>query len=242
MRILIKFRKAAEIEYTQYQLQSLVYNLVRTTGFFTIHSLPRSQPRFFSFSQIFSSGGSLVLVIASPIGELIKEMKRKLEETSALRIGNFLLEIQRVSFVKIPFSLPVVLKTETPIVVRVPKYRFKEYGLQLDKDYPYFYWRPLEDREVPLEPFVRQLEARIWKNYKLFTGSEVEEKPIFSRFVFRKSIDLPYFKNGRKISRPGTLWELEIGTGIKKELISFILDTGLGELASQGYGFVNIKN
>jgi CRISPR/Cas system endoribonuclease Cas6 (RAMP superfamily) len=53
-------------------------------------------------------------------------------------------------------------------------------------------------------------------------------------------VDVPYYKGDRKISRIGTIWEFELNPGLRGDFLRFIIDTGIGELNSQGYGFVNI--
>jgi CRISPR-associated endoribonuclease Cas6 len=39
----------------------------------------------------------------------------------------------------------------------------------------------------------------------------------------------------------GTLWEFVFNPNLDKKLINFILDVGLGERNSLGFGFVNLK-
>lgn len=240
MRVLIKFKNKEKPQFNQYQLQSLVYSLIKKAGFEKIHQLDQNQPRFFNFSQLFfDNQNQLSLIISSPIKELILNINSLFKKDLSLSLNQKELFVLQSKAFEQTFKRPVFLKTETPIIVRVPKDNFSKYQLNLDKNYSYFYWRPKKD--VPFEPFIKQLEDRVWKNYKLFTGKEPKEEPIFSRFIFKKTIDLPYFKKGKKISRIGTLWEFEINHQIGDNIIRFILDTGLGELTSQGYGFVNIK-
>ncbi|MEO0119178.1 MAG: CRISPR-associated endoribonuclease Cas6 [candidate division WOR-3 bacterium] len=241
--MIIKFNKKEKIPYTQNQLQGFVYRLVRNIGYNEIHNLSPKLPRFFSFSQLFlAKDGYLTFVISSPFNELIKEISKSLKKDEIVRIGNNFLTILSVDLFKPQFKPPIIIKTETPIIVRIPKKNFELYGIKLDKDIEYFYWRPKPG--IPFEPFVKQLEARIYKQYKLFTGKEkIKEYPIFYKFIYKKTIDLPFYYKNSKISRPGTLWEFEINPNLPKSLINFIIDVGLGELASQGYGFVNlVKN
>jgi len=185
---------------------------------------------------------NLALIIASPINDLIKSIKTFLIKNRVAILNKVPLVVDSIKTIKYNFKPPIIIKTETPIIVRIPQEKFDIYGIKLDKNYKYFYWRPIENKHIPLEPFIKQLEARIYKNYKLFTNNEkIEEIPIFVKFKYKKTIDLPYFKKSKKISQPGTLWEFEVNPDISYNLIKFILDTGLGELTSQGYGFVSLK-
>lgn len=240
MRVIIKFDKKEKILYTQNHLQGFVYNLIRNSGYGKIHDIHPKFPRFFNFSQLFLSKDSyLCFVISSPLKDLIIRISKILKKKDIVRVNNNFLSILSVSLFKPIIEPPITIKTETPIIVRIPKKNFKLYGINLEKDVQYFYWRPKPG--IPLEPFVKQLEARVYKQYKLFTGKEdIKEYPIFYKFIYKKTVDVPFFYKNQKYSRPGTLWEFEINPQLSKNLINFIIDIGLGELTSQGYGFVNL--
>lgn len=231
---------------TQDQLQGFAYFLIKQAGFEKLHNLPQNLPRFFNFSQIFGGkkkDDNFYFIFSTPLNPLIDKILTLKLLDKEVRVGQNLFVVEKVKMIKYKLREPFRLVAETPIIVRVPANRFKDYGLELDKKYKWFYWRPLMGKNVPFRPFINQLESRVYKLFKLFKGlGKIEERPIFSKFLFKKSIDLPYFKNGHKLSRIGTLWEFEIFPKADKELIYFILDTGLGELTSQGYGFVNLGN
>jgi len=244
MRLIIKFNKKEKIRYAQQQLQGFIYSLLNKAGYSSFHDIHQKLPRFFNFSQLFlGKDGYLTLVISSPINDLIKSLFKSINKKEIFRIANDFLEILAVSFYDYYLSSNkqiIKIKTETPIVVRIPREKYDDYLLpQNFSKYPYFYWRPLKG--VPFEPFVKQLEARIYKEYKLFAGkANIKEFPIFYTFRYIKTLDVPFFEKGKKISRPGTMWEFTLNPALNKKLTKFIIDTGLGELNSQGYGFVNV--
>lgn len=244
MRIIIYFKNTKKPRYKQNQLSGLVYRIIKNSGYSWIHDIPQKYPRFFSFSQLFLAKNKLALIFASPIRDLVISFKNFLNQNKLLSINKSPLLIDKIITLKYKFEKdkPIIIKTETPVIVRIPKEKFQEYGLNFEKEYKYFYWRPLKEKRIPLEPFTKQLEARIYKNFKLFTGKEdIKEIPIFIQFKYIKAIDLPIYKNNKKISQPGTLWEFTINPEVSYNLVNFILDTGLGELNSQGYGFVSLK-
>lgn len=241
MRLLIKFNSQQKTYYRQNQLTGLVYFLIGQSGFGSLHDLAQKNYRFFNFSQLFLADSYLSLIFSSPIEPLIEALRKVLRATEQVNLNGSILRIKEVTVLSTKIFSSVLLKTETPVVVRIPKERYKEYGLKLTKPYPYFYWRPITGKSIPFEPFIRQLEGGAYKKYKLFTGRKIEEEPIFTKFIYKKTVDLPYFKNDQKISRIGTLWEFEINPEIDKKIVEFILDVGLGELNSQGYGFMSIK-
>ncbi len=244
----LAFEKKEFVVPTQDQLQGFAYFLIKQAGFDKLHDLPQNLPRFFNFSQVFRgkarANSSYYFIFSSPLHPLLEGIFQSSIEGQKVKIGNNWFRVEEIKRnIRYNLTPPVRLVTETPIIIRVPSYRFKEYGIELEgKKYPWFYWRPLEGKSVPFKPFIKQLEARVYKLYRIFKGLEdLDEEPIFSKFFFLKSVDLPYFKDGRKISRIGTLWEFEVFPYIQEDLVCFILDTGLGELTSQGYGFVNLK-
>ena len=242
-RIIISFNNNSNLKFNQHHLQSLVYSLIDSAGFRHIHDLPIGEPRFFNFSQLFKTRkGHLNLIITSPNDNLIINIDEILQKYTKLKLNGHLLNVTNTKVIQKESNLTnIKIKTETPIIVRIPKENFRNYQLVLEKDYPYFYWRPLKNVNIPLDPFVKQLESRIYKLYKIYYENfNIPEKSIFETFNYIKSIDFPYNKNGNKIHRIGTLWEFKPYACIDGKLINFILDTGLGELTSQGYGFVNL--
>lgn len=239
MRLLITFQNQTRPLYTQNQLFGFVYNLIEKAGFGSLHDI-KDQYKFFNFSQLFISQGNLKLLISSPFDPLIHNIHMYLANNNVFMLNNHQLTISTARIFKLHIEHPITIKTETPIIIRVEQDKYDYYGIKLKKPYKYFYWRPLENADIPLEPFIKQLTDSVYKKYKQFAGKELEEKLLFSQWEYEKTIDLPYYKNGQKIPRPGTLWKFNCSVDIPENMIQFILDTGLGEHNSQGYGFVNI--
>lgn len=240
MRVIITFDKREKINYLPHQLQGFVYFLIRKSGYSSIHDLPQKLPRFFNFSQLFiNKSNYLTLIVSSPLKDLIKKIYYSLKVNDIVRIANQLIRVHELKIIdrKIDKGKVIRIRTETPIILRIPRERYSDYSLpeSLSK-FPYFYWRPGEG--IAIEPFIRQLEARVYKQYKIFTGNNIKEVPIFLSFRYIKTVDFPFFHKGQKYSRPGTLWEFELNPSLPIKLIKFIVDVGLGELNSQGYGFV----
>lgn len=240
MRIIFSFDFKKFIKPRQNELQGFIYSLIKKTKFKFLHNLPQKESRLFSFSQIFSQKKrqDYSLIFASPISELVKSLYNLNFRNTKIGENDGQLKGKRI--INFHLNYPLSLKTETPIILRIPKEKYSLYGLKLVKLYPYFYWRPHREN-ISFEPFIQQLEAGVYKKYKLFTGREITEQPIFSKFLYKKTLDLPYFKDGEKIFRIGTLWEFGVNPSIDLNLVRFIMDTGLGELNSQGYGFMSVK-
>jgi|GEM_PF-1266078 len=261
MRLLIKFDISGNrdsFSYKQNHLQGLVYNLIRLAGYSELHRLRQGLPRFFNFSELFftKGAGDLALIICSPVRGVMLSLKRVVEAKGSVYIGDRVLDVKGLKVFDVKIKEPIYIRTETPVIVRIRSDRYKDYGISPDLKAPYFYWRPGKYCSV-LEPFVVQLEANIYRKYRLFRAmvdrerfkevdvsvseaGRVREKPIFMRFRYIKTVDVPYYRGDRKISRIGTIWEFELNPKLDRDFLRFIIDTGIGELNSQGYGFVNL--
>lgn len=249
MRILIKFKECELIDYRQNHLQGLVYNLLRLAGFGDVHKLPGRYPRFFNFSQLFlSKDKKLTLIISSPIRDLILSIGDVLKVKDEFYIYDKIIQVEGYKVFEPRLDVPIFVRTETPVIVRIPRSKYELYGLRISPEIPYFYWRPGK-YDAPFGPFVIQLEANLYRKYRLYLarnrgfGSSGErfkvEMPVFMGFKYIKTVDVPYYRGSVKISRPGTIWEFELNHKLPDKFLRFIIDIGVGELNGQGYGFLN---
>ena len=173
---------------------------------------------------------------------LLNDMQNKY-----LRVGN--MEFEIVGKEKVSFSLKkeqsFSLLAGTPIIVRIPDVKFKQYGIKLPKEYAYYYWR----KEYPLDLFIFQLEKGLIKKYndfcdykKIANNIESESVNFFEKCKFKKQISIRVKLDGSDFTLIGTLWEFEFRSSTNRELIQFAMDVGLGERNSLGFGFMNLNN
>jgi CRISPR-associated endoribonuclease Cas6 len=264
-----------------YHLQGLVYSLIRKGGRSDVHG--RSGYKFFCFSNIFpyhekfERGMEENLLISSPDPSLISAICQALEVEKET---NFVLEVGRsMRFsitkvegpfrVRVPIGSPVRVRSATPIVIRIPSWRYADYGIFSNR--PFENWRAT----LPLEAFVKQVRDNMEKKFKDFTIQGKDSAPsegpldrvfvkktIFSNkskeeeaqiaFRFPEIISYTYLK---PVSKPitirrekqqiiGSMWEFDLTARNKSEVdvIAFMLDCGLGERNSLGFGFLNTMN
>jgi CRISPR-associated endoribonuclease Cas6 len=133
----------------------------------------------------------------------------------------------------------VTLTSGTPIIVRIPRYRYEEYGIEPKKNYEYAYWRT----EYTPTVFLKQLEENLTKKYGEYTGEQVKADAIFERLKFRKQVAFPIRIGGNESPIIGSLWEFHFITlgSQKRDMLQFALDAGFGEMNSLGFGFMNRK-
>jgi CRISPR-associated endoribonuclease Cas6 len=131
-----------------------------------------------------------------------------------------------------------VISAGTPIVIRIPRYRCGEYTITPERDYAYVYWR----KEYTPTAFIKQLEDNLAKKYMEYSGMKVESFPLFERLRFRKQVAVPLQMRSEETTVIGTLWDFHIQAlnDLKRDILQFGLDAGLGEMNSLGFGFVNL--
>ncbi|MFH1773937.1 MAG: CRISPR-associated endoribonuclease Cas6 [Methanobacteriota archaeon] len=245
MRLLIKLKALKDCAYdiTYYpKMQGFVYSLLKDTEYSSLHD--KKAYKFFSFSNIFpasdfKSGDERRFMISSPDEKLIETFKNRLTKLEQAAIGEMLFRIKEVAALNPKITKSCTLKTGTPIVIRIPKENYAEYGISPPKNYDYLYWR----KNYSFNAFLRQLEDNLFKKYSEFYGLPAEPSQIFEQFKFLKPVSIPIPIDGKNVSIIASLWEFIFGyiDREKQKLLQFGLDAGFGELNSIGFGFMNIR-
>ncbi len=253
LRVLVEFEALSSFPYDlayHHNLQGFIYALLRGTRHAGLHD--KDGYRLFSFSNLIppspmvKEGSRRSLLIASPEGDFIGTLCEGLTRLvgQEVRIGKMRFRLREFK----PFHarLPddgfgeFTLSAGTPIVVRIPRYRYQEYGIEPKKNYEYAYWR----KEYTPTPFIKQLEENLAKKYSEYTGEWSEPSPIFNRLRFKKQVAVPLLMKGKESTVIGTLWEFHLQplNDLKRDVLQFGLDAGFGEMNSLGFGFMNLHN
>lgn len=245
MRIVVSLRAIEDQPYeyeNHHHLQGFIYNLIKNTEFRHLHD--KEGYKFFCTSNVFPAydlkeGDKRTLIISSPSEGFIETVASKLLKLRNIKIGNLKFEVEKFTLVKERLAGDFTLITGTPIIVRIPGYRYAEYGISPKKPYDYVYWR----KEYPLKAFIKQLEENLVKKYKEFYGESMEKAlPLFQRLTFKKQVSTKiYFEEGLQ-TVIGTTWEFSF-YGLSREqveLLQFGLDAGFGEMNTKGFGFMNL--
>lgn len=237
-----------------YHLQAAMYSLIREGGLGQVHE--KQGYKFFCFSNIFpfgdfEKGRERNLLISSPDPDLITAIERSsvslAKSGKALFVGRLQFSLSGVSR---PFridanSSEVIVRSATPIVMRIPKSRYKEYELKPEKEYEYLFWRDT----VPLEAFVKQLADNIEKKWKEFgtlypdAAHEIEKVvPEILYYKFLKMVSKPITMKQERQMIIGSMWELSFAprSPLERRVLEFALDCGFGERNSLGFGFMNL--
>jgi CRISPR-associated endoribonuclease Cas6 len=141
------------------------------------------------------------------------------------------------------------LITGTPIIIRIPKERYEEFGSKLNIQYDEIFWRS----DHPIELFIRQLEIGLAKKYSEYTslagqgffqsrfGLNNSSPTFIQKFRLKKQVATRIQMKGSSHVVIGTLWEFRFGkSACDQKLVQFALDSGFGERNSLGFGFMNL--
>lgn len=233
MRLLISFVPEVDLLYDaigKHTVQGFIYNLLRGTEYAPTHD--KRGFKFFTFSDIFPSSyimkhGELKnLVISSPNTEFIKILYERLKDRDKIKLGPYTFEVKTVK--KFKLNLSKVLTTGSPIVLYKSNY-----------DNIYFSFKHYGD----LKFFLKRLKDNALKKYNAFYGAEYSfEGPLFDRLEFRREVAIPIVMHTKRFLIIGSTWRQLAKVNFTREerrFYSFLMDCGLGEKNSLGFGFIN---
>lgn len=234
-----------------YHLQGFIYRLLEGSKYHYIHD--KEGYKFFCFSNVFPAkdlvkGDLRTLIISSPSGEFISYVHDALRKCNAeVAIGSMKFAIEYVE--KLDAKLPrgrFTIITGTPIIIRIPREKYRAYGVEPKGQYDYVYWRS----DHPLDLFVFQVESNLAKKYAEYFGldgaaghkghTEMPHLSLLQKFKFKKQVSTRVSMKGFDHVVIGTVWEFEFDVGANIDMIRFALDSGLGERNSLGFGFMNV--
>lgn len=249
MRLLVSLKAANAQSYERlyhHKLQGWIYELLRVSGFGTVHD--KEGYKFICFSNLFPirdmpAGARANLLIASPNKAMIASLEGTLRAIAAsetrIHIGEMsfdLLDLTRLDTQLEGRTLRVM--TATPVIIRIPERNYDRYGIpESERKRRYVYWRP----KYPFDAFLKQLSENLIKKYNEFHGTDIDTPDLFEQFVFRRPTATKVVIDGREYVLVGSMWEFIWSslTGQQRTLLTFGLDAGFGERSSLGFGFVN---
>ena len=232
MRLKIVLDPIGTFEYkdiNEYLIQSTIYSFLKDSDFRQMHDMTTF--KFFCFSNIhpindYKEGEYKNLLISSPIKPLINFIYDKIEKNSIIRIGTHKFKIVEKKKFDLKFNSKFI--TTTPIVL------YKD-----NKTNTYFSFK----RDNNLDFFLNRIKENALKKYNAFYDENLNfEGHIFDRLIFRKDVVVTLRKHQNDFIIIGTQWKLLEKMYIPKDLrkfYKFILDCGLGEKNSMGFGFIN---
>ncbi|SNR61140.1 CRISPR-associated endoribonuclease Cas6 [Halorubrum vacuolatum] len=254
MRILTRLRARHDAAYDNayhHKLRGRIWNALESSPYDDLHDAERPAP--FVSSNPFpprdmERGDERSLLIASPNEELLAYIAEDLTRRRELNIGEMPFRVTDVS----PLSPDVgepgttgTLETGTGVVVRIPPWRFDDYGINVDSDEAEF-WRP----EHTLDPFLTQVENNLDKKHSLFCADHLPGPSdvagnLFDGYELLKTFAIPVtITSGRQETWVLSKWRFDytVRDSDHRRHLNLLLDVGVGEANSLGFGFVNITS
>lgn len=230
MRILLKFRAEDNIVYdyiNKHTLQGLIYFLLNKTPFENYHNLKGF--KYFCFSNIFpvsnlKNGESKSIIISSPKRGFINILSKELKNKDYFYLGKYKMKIEQIKVFQPKFNSRVI--SSTPIVLFENNINNHYYSLKNSNNFSFF---------------LERVKDNALKKYNSYYGEDYHfEGNIFDRFEYNREVAVRVRKGDKMFIIIGTLWKnLEKFNKDNKKFYNFIVDCGLGEKNSLGFGMVN---
>lgn len=232
MRILLRFRPLGSFSFDEvckHTLQGFIYSALKESSYRSLHDT--TSFKFFCFSDIFPSGDFREdeiknLIISSPDSNFINTLNESLNKKNEFRLNTHKLRIEEIK--KIYVSLKNSFISGSPIVLYKDNKMNIYYSFKRDGDLDFFHSR-LKDNAV--------------KKYNAYFNSDFQlEGDLFDNMEFKKEVAVRNFKGGKEFIVIGNVWSLLEKSKIDKDekpFYNFIMECGLGEKNSMGFGFIN---
>ncbi|MEM0492538.1 MAG: CRISPR-associated endoribonuclease Cas6 [Candidatus Thermoplasmatota archaeon] len=213
----------------KHAIQGMIYSLLKNTELREYHDSFRF--KFFTFSDIFPVGDfqknvSKNLLVASPNEQFIETLWESLKTRDTIRLKGNDFTIADVK--RIHLNMKNRFISGSPIVL---------YKDNRTNEYYSF------ERDGNLDFFLERLKENAVKKYNAFYGENFSlNEHIFDRLIFKKEVVVKDYKEGKDFIFIGSVWSVLEKFDINKEnrkFYQFVMDCGLGEKNSLGFGFVN---
>lgn len=254
MRVLTRLRARADTAYDNtyhHKLRGRIWGALEESSFDALHD--ENQPKPFTYSNPFPPGDmeesdERTLLVASTEEELLAHVAADLQDDPELNIGEMPFTVEEVTPLAPDVGEPGTsgtIDTGTGVLVRIPPWRFEEYGIDVDHDEAEF-WRP----EHTMEPFRTQLEANLDKKHRLYCpdylpGPSDVGGELFDSYELIKTFAIPVTPTeGQRETWVLSKWEFEytVRDDDHRRHLNLALDLGIGERNSLGFGFCNIRD
>jgi CRISPR-associated endoribonuclease Cas6 len=254
MRVLARLQARADAAYDNayhHKLRGRLWDALKGTEHEESHD--ENRPKAFTYSNPFppgdmEEGDERTLLVSSPYEDLLAHVAADLKDDPELNIGEMPFTVDGISALSPDVGEPGTggtLSTGTGVLVRIPPWRFDEYGIDTGHDEAEF-WRP----EHTMEPFRNQIEANLDKKHDLFCrdylpGPSEVDNELFEGYELLKTFAIPVTPTtGERETWVLSKWRFDytVRDDNHRRHLNLLLDVGIGERNSLGFGFVNITD
>lgn len=233
-----------------HKLRGRLWEALDGTRFEQAHDENRPKP--ITYSNPFppgemQEGDNRTLLVASPEEELLANVAADLLADRELNIGEMPFHVDDVTSLSPDVGEPGTsgtIETGTGVLIRIPPWRFDEYGIDNEHDEAAF-WRP----KHTVEPFTNQLEANLDKKHGLYCpdylpGPSEVNGDLFDGYELIKTFAIPVTPTtGVEETWILSKWRFDytVRDDDHRRHLNLALDVGVGERNSLGFGFINIE-
>lgn len=254
MRVLVRLIARADAAYDNsyhHKLRGRLWGALEETEFEQSHD--ENRPKAFTYSNPFppgdmQEGDERTLLVASPYEGLLAHVAADLQDDPKLNIGEMPFRVDEINSLSPDVGEPGttgIIETGTGVLVRIPPWRFEEYGIDVDHDEAEF-WRP----EHTMKPFRIQVEANLDKKHRLYCpdylpGPSDIDGDLFDGYELIKTFAIPVTPTtGERETWVLSKWRFDynVRDDDHRRHLNLALDVGIGERNSLGFGFVNITD
>ncbi|WP_297069451.1 CRISPR-associated endoribonuclease Cas6 [Thermococcus sp.] len=215
----------------KHAVQGFIYSMLRDTKYEERHDEPHF--KFFTFSDFFRDRrGRITFMVSSPEKGFISALYHNLKGRDHIYIGKHQLKIIEAKKFNVP--LRNRLQTGSPVVVYRNSKKNEYFKLHAHLDLRFFLERLRENAEKKYNAF--------------YDDGFILDRPLFDKLIpkVRKNDKIDVYvkvvKGGVSFPVIGSNWELLEREHIKaseRKFYRFLMEAGLGEKNSLGFGFLN---
>jgi len=221
-----------------HKIQGFIYNLAKNTDFEKVHD--RERYKYFCFSNIFpfepgeplKESRNYNLLISTPENNFLTFLQGRFRSGFIFDLGEYEFEVVNCKKVNPKVTPESKLKTSTPAVASIPKSLYDKYNIESDREY--MYW----NKDMPLNAFVDLTSKNSVRKYNEYNDKNLnEDLQLFRSYKFKRGALVNY----KDADIAGSIWEFKPNP--KQEslnILNFLLDAGIGEKNSAGFGFFNV--
>ncbi|MFG1391031.1 CRISPR-associated endoribonuclease Cas6 [Acidiplasma aeolicum] len=233
MRIKIKFfasgENALNYQFNKYDIQGMIYSSLLDAGIYDIHN--GNKIRFFSFSDIFPLNKvkkDLLynFIISSPIDRIINDIYDILSKNEYFYLSGYRFNIAEIK--RFDLGITGSFITGSPVVLYLDNRKNRYFSIKNGDSISFF---------------LKRLKENAIKKFNIFYNDDINlNHLLFDKMEFHKEVSLLLKKGNNDFNIIGTMWyKLNLSRLNRGEIkfYKFIMDTGIGEKNSLGFGFIN---
>lgn len=208
----------------KHDIQAMIYATLRCSTFSDVHD--DTGFKYFTYSDFFyDKSGCSTLIISSPNSKFVDHILDWVNQHKSVQLGKYKYNVDRARVIE-P-RLEKEFTSGSPIVLYLDSVSGEYFSFKRHGDISFF---------------LDRLKDNALKKYEFYSGNRISlEEALFDEAELRRELAVPVKIHGTELVFIGSMWSSLVKEDIHKEekLYHFLMETGLGEKNSLGFGFIN---